>query len=43
MKRYSVPALMTVAIFAAFWAYVIADTLIRELGEVEPLDLKGPL
>jgi uncharacterized membrane protein len=33
MKRYSVPALITVSIFGAFWAYLIADTLIRELSK----------
>jgi hypothetical protein len=33
MKRYSEPVLTTVAIFAAFWAYTIADTLIRELAK----------
>ncbi len=31
MKSYSFPALVTAAIFAAFWAYTIAETLIREL------------
>jgi hypothetical protein len=29
MKRYSVPGLTTLVIFAAFWAYIIADSLIR--------------
>ncbi len=33
MKRHSDPALVTVAIFAAFWAYGIADTLVRELAK----------
>jgi len=33
MKRYSVHALISVSIFGAFWAYVIADTLIRELSK----------
>lgn len=32
MKRYSIPALITLAIFAAYWAYSIGDTLIREFG-----------
>ena len=33
MKRYSVPALISVSIFGAFWAYMIADTLIREMSK----------
>jgi hypothetical protein len=33
MKRYSVPALVSLAIFSAFWAYTIASTLIRELAK----------
>jgi len=40
MKRCSVPALVTLAVFAAFWAYSIADTLVRELGkDVTSIDL----
>ena len=30
MKPYSVTALVTLAIFAAYWAYTIGDTLIHE-------------
>ena len=33
MKRYSVSALVTLAVFAAFWAYSIADTLVRQLAK----------
>jgi len=40
MKRYSVSALATLAIFAAFWAYTIADTLIRKFAkDVTYIDL----
>ena len=33
MQRYAAPALVTLAVFAAFWAYAIASTLIRDLGK----------
>lgn len=29
MNRYSIPALLTTAVFALFWAYAIIDDLIR--------------
>ena len=43
MKRCSVAALVTLAVFAAFWAYSIADTLVRELAkDVTLVDLGAP-
>ncbi len=33
MKRYSVSALATLAIFAAFWAYTVADTLVGKFAK----------
>jgi hypothetical protein len=32
MQRYSVHALLVLVLMSAFWAYTIADTLIRELS-----------
>jgi hypothetical protein len=29
MQRYTIPALLTLAIFTAFWAYTIIEDLIR--------------
>jgi hypothetical protein len=40
MQRYSVPALLMVAIMSAFWAYTIIDSLIREFSkDVTYIDL----
>ena len=33
MQRYSMPALIILAIFSAFWAYTIIDTLLREFSQ----------
>ncbi|MEJ2305145.1 MAG: hypothetical protein P8Y14_26790 [Anaerolineales bacterium] len=33
MQRYSIPALIILAIFSAFWAYTIIDTLLREFSQ----------
>ncbi len=33
MKRYYVPALVSLSVFVVFWAYLIGNTLIRELGK----------
>jgi hypothetical protein len=33
MRRYSVSFLIVLALSAAFWAYTIADALIRELSK----------
>jgi hypothetical protein len=33
MRRYSVSALLIVAIMSAFWAYTIVDSLIREFSK----------
>jgi hypothetical protein len=40
MKRYQTPGLLIVAIMAAFWAYTIIDSLIREFSkDVTYIDL----
>jgi hypothetical protein len=40
MKRYQIPGLLIVAITAAFWAYTIMDSLIREFSkDVTYIDL----
>jgi hypothetical protein len=33
MQRYSVPALIILAIFSGFWAYTIIDALLREFSQ----------
>jgi hypothetical protein len=33
MQRYSMPALIILAIFSAFWAYTIIGTLLREFSQ----------
>jgi hypothetical protein len=33
MKHYQTPGLVVVAIMAAFWAYTIIDSLIREFSK----------
>lgn len=33
MQRYSIPALIILAIFSAFWAYTIIGTLLREFSQ----------
>jgi hypothetical protein len=33
MQRYSIPVLIILAIFSAFWAYTIIDTLLREFSQ----------
>ena len=33
MKRYQISGLLVVAIMAAFWAYTIIDSLIREFSK----------
>jgi len=40
MRRYSVSALLIVAVMSAFWAYTIVDTLIRKFSkEITWVDL----
>jgi hypothetical protein len=40
MRRYTVSGLLVVAIMSAFWAYTIADTLIRKFSkEITWVDL----
>jgi hypothetical protein len=40
MQRYTIPGLAIVAIFSIFWAYTIADTLIRDMHkDVTYIDL----
>jgi hypothetical protein len=40
MKRYRTAGLLIVAVMAAFWAYTIADSLIREFSkDVTYIDL----
>ena len=40
MKRYRISGLLIVAIMAAFWAYMIVDSLIREFSkDVTYIDL----
>lgn len=39
-RRYTTPTLVTLALFAAFWAYTIASTLIRDMAkDVTYIDL----
>ena len=33
MQRYSVPALVALAVMSAFWAYTIIDSLIRQFSQ----------
>lgn len=33
MQRYSAPALVMVAVFAFFWAYTVAGTLLTEFAD----------